>query len=146
MSLLEKFDAMRSVRADLAARGMRPFGARTEQLLSPTEAVVEGRRVILAGTNNYLGLTFDPECIAAAQRAVAEQGTGTTGSRMANGTYAAHGALERELAQFYGKRLARRHDDGARRARRGHFLVKRQLLAAPADDIPRDNPLGAGDL
>jgi 8-amino-7-oxononanoate synthase len=60
--------------------------------------------VILAGTNNYLGLTFDPECIEAAQRALAEQGTGTTGSRMANGTFAAHLALEQELAAFFDKK------------------------------------------
>jgi 8-amino-7-oxononanoate synthase len=73
-----------------------------EKILSPTEAMIDGRRTILAGTNNYLGLTFEPECIAAGQRALAESGTGTTGSRMANGTYAGHLALEQELADFYG--------------------------------------------
>lgn len=105
MSLLDKFQSVADIRAALTAQGMRPFGAVTETILSPTEAIVDGRHVILAGTNNYLGLTFDPDCIAAAQRALAEQGTGTTGSRMANGTYAGHVALEQELAAFYGRRF-----------------------------------------
>jgi 8-amino-7-oxononanoate synthase len=73
---------------------------------NPTEGDVHGRCVVLAGTNNYLGLTFHPDCVAAAQRAVAEHGTGTTGSRMANGTYPEHAALEREIAEFYGARSA----------------------------------------
>jgi len=106
MKLLEKFAPMAGVRAELAGLGIRPFGAVTEKLLSSTEAIVDGRRVILAGTNNYLGLTFDPECIAAAQQALAEQGTGTTGSRMANGTFAEHVALEQELASYYGRQHA----------------------------------------
>jgi 8-amino-7-oxononanoate synthase len=71
-------------------------------LLSATEAVIDGRPTILAGTNNYLGLTFDPEAIAAGQAALETSGTGTTGSRMANGNYQGHGDLERELAAFYG--------------------------------------------
>jgi 8-amino-7-oxononanoate synthase len=92
------------VRAELAARGVRPFGAVNEKIISPTEGTIGGKRVILAGTHNYLGLTFDPECIAAAQQCVAEQGTGTCGSRMAAGTYAEHDALEKELAAFFGRR------------------------------------------
>lgn len=73
---------------------------------SPTEGIVNGRRVVLAGTNNYLGLTFDPLCIAAAADAAHEHGTGTTGSRMANGTYPEHAALEEELRDFYDARSA----------------------------------------
>ena len=83
-----------------------PFGAVTEKILSPTEAIVNGKQVLLAGTNNYLGLTFDPDAIAAAQQAVAEYGTGTTGSRMANGTFTDHIQLEDELAQFFGVNAA----------------------------------------
>ncbi len=78
-----------------------PFGAVIEEVSSPTEGVVDGHPVLLAGTNNYLGLTFDPDCIQAGQRALLEQGTGTTGSRLANGSYAGHLALEHELAEFY---------------------------------------------
>ena len=72
-----------------------------ERIVSPTEGIVEGRHTILAGTNNYLGLTFDPSCVAAARNAIDSQGTGTTGSRMANGSFSAHAALEQELAEFY---------------------------------------------
>jgi 8-amino-7-oxononanoate synthase len=73
-----------------------------EKVLSSTEAIINGRRMILAGTNNYMGLTFDPDCIEAATQAAGKLGTGTTGSRMANGTYSGHVQLERELADFYG--------------------------------------------
>lgn len=104
MSLFDKFKPIIDIRAELDKAGIMPFGAVTEKILSPTEAIVNGQKVILAGTNNYLGLTFEPECIAAAQQALAEQGTGTTGSRMANGTFAGHVALEQELAAFFAKR------------------------------------------
>ncbi len=100
--LFDKFKTMADFQAELAQREVVPFGAVTEQILSATEGIVEGRRVILAGTNNYLGLSCDPRCIAAAQAAAAEWGTGTTGSRMANGSFSEHEALEREMAEFYG--------------------------------------------
>jgi 8-amino-7-oxononanoate synthase len=57
------------------------------------------------GTNNYLGLTFEPP-VAAAAEALETQGTGTTGSRIANGSYGGHAGLEEALARFYGKRSA----------------------------------------
>ena len=106
MSLFDKFQPIVNIRAELAKLGVMPFGAVTEKLLSSTEAIVNGHKVILAGTNNYLGLTFDPQCIAAAQQAVEEQGTGTTGSRMANGTFAEHIKLAQELAAFFDRRHA----------------------------------------
>jgi len=58
------------------------------------------------GSNNYLGLTLHPEVVDAARRAVVEYGTGTTGSRTANGTLAMHEDLEREFADWFGKRHA----------------------------------------
>ena len=64
--------------------------------------MVNGRKVILAGTNNYLGLSYDPRCISAAQEAAAKWGVGTTGSRLANGTFLEHQMLETELAAFHG--------------------------------------------
>jgi 8-amino-7-oxononanoate synthase len=106
MSLFDKFKPIMDVRAELETLGIMPFGAVTEKILSATEGIVNGHRVILAGTNNYLGLTFDPECIAAAKAAIESQGTGTTGSRMANGTFAEHVLLEQELAAFFGRRHA----------------------------------------
>jgi 8-amino-7-oxononanoate synthase len=101
MSLFDKFQQTRASRKALAERGVTS-NVVMEKVISPTEAVINGRLMILAGTNNYLGLTFDPDCIDAAANAVRELGTGTTGSRMANGTYAGHIQLEQELADFFG--------------------------------------------
>ena len=100
--LFDKFLPLEETRAELVAgSGVDPFNVVVEKVVSATEAMINGRKVIMAGTNNYLGLTFDPECIAAACTALREEGTGTTGSRMANGSYAAHVALENELAAFF---------------------------------------------
>jgi 8-amino-7-oxononanoate synthase len=106
MSLFSKFDAIRTGIDALVAYGRNPFDMRFEKILSATEALLEGRRCLLFGTNNYLGLTFDPTCIEASVRSVHEAGTGTTGSRIANGTYSDHALLERRMAEFYGKRSA----------------------------------------
>ena len=106
MSLLDKFSAYADLRDELLRHGTLPFGVVTEQILSPTEGIVRGKRTILAGTNNYLGLTFDADAIAAGQAALASEGTGTTGSRMANGTYAGHLALEQEIARFFDRKHA----------------------------------------
>lgn len=102
--LLEKFRPLADAREALTQLSQDPFRVTIERILSPTEALVNSRPMILAGTNNYLGLTFDPECIEAAVQAVREQGTGTTGSRMANGSFSGHLALEKELAEFFGRR------------------------------------------
>ena len=68
-----------------------------------TRAVVRGRKVIMAGSNNYLGLTNHPRVVEAAQTAIAQYGTGCTGSRFLNGTLDLHLELERRLADFMGK-------------------------------------------
>lgn len=102
MSLFDKFEQIAAARQPFVERGIRS-NVVMEKVISSTEAVINGRPVILAGTNNYLGLTFDSDCIEAASTAVREQGTGTTGSRMANGSYSDHVQLERELAEFFGR-------------------------------------------
>ena len=102
MSLFEKFLPIQQTRDELLASGINPFHLTIEKIYSPTEAVINGRPTILVGTNNYLGLTFHPDCIQASQEALAQEGTGTTGSRMANGSFASHGDLERAIADFYG--------------------------------------------
>jgi len=83
MNIFDKFrklaDAGRALEVEFGAF----FNVVMEDILSSTEAVINGQRVILAGTNNYLGLSMDPECIRAACRATEREGTGTTGSRMA---------------------------------------------------------------
>jgi 8-amino-7-oxononanoate synthase len=99
------FDKLRPVAERVAALGdgPLPFSTEIEEVCSATEVIVAGRRTLLCGSNNYLGLSFHPEVIAAAQAAVAHDGAGTTGSRAANGTFAAHRRLERSFARLYHK-------------------------------------------
>jgi 8-amino-7-oxononanoate synthase len=106
MALFDKFQQISADLQGLAQYGVESVNVVMERVISPCEAVVNGRRTILAGTNNYLGITFDQECVRAACEALEQEGTGTTGSRMANGTYAHHVALERDLADFFDSRNA----------------------------------------
>jgi 8-amino-7-oxononanoate synthase len=106
MALFDQFQDLIRSHAAVKAVGADPFGVKMERVVSPTEAIVEGRPTILVGTNNYLGLTFDPSCIEAAAEALETHGTGTTGSRIANGSYGGHTELEEALARFYGRRSA----------------------------------------
>ena len=64
-----------------------------EKVLSPTRAICNGKETILLGTYNYMGMTFDPDVIAAGKQALDEFGSGTTGSRVLNGTYQGHKAV-----------------------------------------------------
>jgi glycine C-acetyltransferase/8-amino-7-oxononanoate synthase len=100
--LFDKFDPMIKAREALGFEEASPIDVVMERIISPTEAVIRGKRTILAGTNNYLGLTFDPRCIKAAHEALDAAGTGTTGSRVLNGTYTGHKGLEATLATLYG--------------------------------------------
>ncbi len=68
-----------------------------------TTVVIEGRRRIMLGSNNYLGLTHHPKVLEAAGRALSRYGSGCTGSRFLNGTLDLHGQLESALAEFLGK-------------------------------------------
>ncbi|MDY3072629.1 MAG: aminotransferase class I/II-fold pyridoxal phosphate-dependent enzyme, partial [Eubacteriales bacterium] len=71
-----------------------------------TEVIMEGRRRIMLGSNNYLGLTVHPEVVAAAIEATERYGTGCSGSRFLNGTLDLHIRLEDELASFLGAEAA----------------------------------------
>src|SRR5437899_12738211 len=86
--------------------GPVPFDTVIDEACGPCEVVIDGRRTLMCGSNNYFGLSFHPDVIAASRDAVDRYGSGTTGSRAANGTFALHGDLERDLAEFYGKRPA----------------------------------------
>jgi 8-amino-7-oxononanoate synthase len=68
-----------------------------------TEAVYKGHRLIMCGSNNYLGLTTHPKVRQAALDAIERYGTSCTGSRFLNGTIELHEQLERELAEWVGK-------------------------------------------
>jgi 7-keto-8-aminopelargonate synthetase-like enzyme len=71
-----------------------------------TEAVFQGHRLIMCGSNNYLGLTTHPKVRQAALDAIQSFGTSCTGSRFLNGTIELHEQLERELAEWVGKEAA----------------------------------------
>lgn len=102
MSLFDKLQPI-AARLDAFAGGPVPFNTEIEGILGPTEVVIGGRRTLMCGSNNYFGLSFHPEVIAASQQALAREGAGTTGSRAANGTYSAHRQLEATFAEAYGK-------------------------------------------
>jgi 8-amino-7-oxononanoate synthase len=71
-----------------------------------TEVVIEGRKTVMVGSNNYLGLTSDPRVKEAAIEAVREFGSGCSGSRFLNGTLTLHLELEKKLAEFVKKEAA----------------------------------------
>jgi 8-amino-7-oxononanoate synthase len=101
--LFSKFDALIAEREALLATGVRdPFAIVMDQVLSPTRAIIKGKETILLGTYNYMGMTFDPEVIAAGKQALDSFGAGTTGSRVLNGTYQGHKEVEAALRDFYG--------------------------------------------
>ncbi len=104
--ILDKFAPLKGAYDQLKSVGVDPFNLKFDHILSPTEGVLDGQKTILLGTNNYLGLTFDEACIEASAAAVRQWGTGTTGSRFANGTFAGHLALEQALAKFYDRKHA----------------------------------------
>jgi len=106
MTIFDKFQPLAEARRELEQGASNFFNVVMEEIISGTEAVVNGRRMILAGSNNYLGLSFDSDCIEAACQAARREGTGTTGSRMANGTFSGHVALEKELAEYFGRQRA----------------------------------------
>ena len=102
VDLLEKHRAIADRFQRMIDMGVNALGVTNDQMISPTRAIVGGREIILAGTNNYMGITFEPSVIAAGKKALDEFGTGTTGSRIANGSFAMHKELERSLAKFLG--------------------------------------------
>jgi len=102
MSISDRFAEMKQIRDSLGCLAADPARIVMERFISPTEAIIAGRPTVLVGTNNYLGLTFDPAIIEAACGALRAEGSGTTGSRMANGSFSSHAALEDEFAAFYG--------------------------------------------
>jgi 8-amino-7-oxononanoate synthase len=104
--LLDKLKAIQAKRAEFEAGTASPGSTVIEKVLGPCEIVIGGRPTLMFGSNNYLGLTFDPEVMAAAREGILQYGTGTTGSRTANGTLSLHEDLEREFAAWFGKRHA----------------------------------------
>ena len=105
MTLFDKLQPI-AARLDAFAGGPTPFDTVIDEILSPTEVMIDGRRTLMCGSNNYFGLSFHPDVIKAAQNAVVRQGAGTTGSRAANGSFSVHRRLEKAFADAYGRRHA----------------------------------------
>ena len=84
------------------AQGIYPYH-RCISSQQDTEVIMEGRKVLMFGSNSYLGLTNHPKVIEAAVEATRKYGTGCAGSRYLNGTLDLHKAFEAELAEFVGK-------------------------------------------
>ncbi len=97
-----RFFAPESDYARVKAAGLYPYFRPIERN-EGTRAIINGREVIMAGSNNYLGLTSDPRVKEAAIEAIRKYGTGCTGSRFLNGTLDLHLELEERLARFMGR-------------------------------------------
>ncbi len=101
-SLFDKYAPLQA-RVDVMMKiGEDALGVKFDDILDATTGLIGDRKILLAGSNNYLGLTFDPDCMKAAKDAVDNHGTGTTGSRIANGSYSEHVDLEQALAEHLG--------------------------------------------
>ena len=98
MNILEKCSHLEKVREARAA-GIYPYfhALHSKQ---DTEVNIDGKQVVMIGSNNYLGLTSHPEVIEAGVRALRDYGSGCSGSRFLNGTLDLHERLESELAEF----------------------------------------------
>jgi 8-amino-7-oxononanoate synthase len=90
---------------ELMAAGIYPFFRVIESAQDP-EVIMDGRRMIMVGSNNYLGLTNHPKVKEAAIEAVKKYGSGCAGSRFLNGTLDIHVKLEEKLARFIRKEAA----------------------------------------
>ncbi len=101
MPLFKKCEDFTYIR-ELVAKGVYPYFHELETR-QDIEVVMEGKRRIMLGSNNYLGLTVHPDVIDAGVKAMQQYGTGCSGSRFLNGTLDLHNKLERELASFVGK-------------------------------------------
>ncbi len=86
---------------EVKAKGVYPYFRPIEDNEGPV-VKIEGKEVIMAGSNNYLGLTAHPKVKEAAKRAIEQYGTGCSGSRYLTGTIDLHNQLEEKLANFLG--------------------------------------------
>ena len=101
VALLDKCRNFTKAR-EVKAAGLYPYFKPISES-EDTVVMIEGKKRIMLGSNNYLGLTHHPRVLEAAARALTRYGSGCTGSRFLNGTLDLHGQLEDAIAQFLGK-------------------------------------------
>lgn len=102
MGLLQDKLAKYDLPQQIKAKGVYPY-FRCIESEQNTEVMMSGKKVLMFGSNSYLGLTNHPKVIEAAVEATRKYGTGCAGSRFLNGTLDIHLELEKELAEFVGK-------------------------------------------
>jgi 8-amino-7-oxononanoate synthase len=105
--LLEKVErnAMRKSASEADSKGVNPY-FRPIESEQDTEVIINGKKVLMFGSNSYLGLTNHPLIKEASKKAIDKYGTGCAGSRFLNGTLDIHFELEKKLAEFVGKEAA----------------------------------------
>lgn len=115
---------------DIKAMGVYPYFRAIEENEGPV-VQIEGRKIIMAGSNNYLGLTSHPKVKEAAINAIKKYGTGCSGSRYLTGTLDLHIELEHKLAKFFGSEAVLLYSTGYQTAQgiiptlvgRGEYVV-----------------------
>lgn len=100
-SLQDKFDAF-TIPDELKKAGVYPY-FRPIQVNNDTEVVIDGKRLLMFGSNSYMGLTNHPKVVEAARKALEQYGSCCSGSRFLNGTSKLHIELEEALADYTGK-------------------------------------------
>lgn len=105
MSILQERLARYTIANDMRAQGLYPY-FREIGSNQDTEVIINGNRVLMFGSNSYLGLTNHPKVKEAAKQAVDKYGTGCAGSRFLNGTLDLHVQLEEKLAEYFKKDAA----------------------------------------
>ena len=129
MSLLDKVSGFTAAK-EVIALGHYPY-FRVISSEQDTEVTMNGKRMLMLGSNSYLGLTNHPRVIEAAKKATDQYGTGCAGSRFLNGTLDIHIELEHELAKFVGKEASLAFAAGymanlgaiSSKVERGEFIV-----------------------
>ncbi|MGH0036235.1 MAG: aminotransferase class I/II-fold pyridoxal phosphate-dependent enzyme [Myxococcota bacterium] len=104
MDIFQKCDEYQLAR-EVRSAGLYPYYRMISSAQDPV-VTIDGQKIIMLGSNNYLGLTNHPEVKKAASEALTRYGTGCAGSRLLNGTLDVHVELERRLAEFMGREAA----------------------------------------
>lgn len=111
MTLRQRCEHFNSLHSSISALGINPYFRPIAKTWG-TEIEVNGKRLVMIGSNDYLGLSHDPRVMDASAKAVYEWGTGPGGSRFLSGNMVLHHQLEERLAAFVGKRGAVVHVTG----------------------------------
>ena len=111
MRLSERCEQFKALQSMISAQGIHPYFRPIAKTWG-TEVEVGGKRLVMIGSNDYLGLSHDPRVMDAAAKAVYEWGTGPGGSRFLSGNMVLHHQLEERLAAFVGKRYSVVHVTG----------------------------------